>query len=239
MLANKSFITASVFWVSSLEELRLFTDFLFGIASRTIYQPYLNWLRRYACCKRGGIDPDANGNGIKPFAVNEMSMLAYYHVLHPDRFHLLPVVPQQEFIMNRYTCNMSEFGPGGREVGPETFDGVWDPNSWGQKLGGTSHGRGRDKGFRDSSHIIGQALGTTGCNITMECSPQTNQDVEYDSGIPYYVTNVNESKCLTAPYVRCYGGDYSRLWNLHVHSKHTNSYRSLPCDCSKEWRQPY
>jgi len=233
LLANKSFITASVFWISSLKALQHFTDFLYAIASKTEYQSYLNWMRRYGCCKRGGIDPDENGNGIRPFAINEMSMLAYYHHLYPSQFILLQIVPHQEFILNRYVCNMSEFGPGGKSVGPETNEGIWDPNSWGQRLGGTSHGRGRDKGFRDGSHIIGQAIGTTGCNISMECSPQSNTDIEYGN-VPYYVTNTKNMKCLTAPYVVCTGGRLTRLWNLHVHSKHTHSYRSHPCHCNNK-----
>lgn len=102
-----------------------------GIAAiKAEYNAYLVWLRPYACCKQGGIAPDENGNGIKPFAVNEMSMLAYYHKLYPKEFQLFPVVPQQTFVMNRYTCNMSEFGPGGRESGPSTGSGIWDPSSY-------------------------------------------------------------------------------------------------------------
>ncbi len=81
------------------------------------------------------MDPDKNGIGIKPFAVNEMSMLAYYHELYPHEFHLLPVVAAYPYVLNKYVCNMSDFGPGGKEVGPPTGHGVWDPNSWGQFMG--------------------------------------------------------------------------------------------------------
>ncbi len=48
---------------------------------------------------------------------------------------------------------MSDFAPNGREVGPDTGGGIWDPNSWGQLIGGTHSKRGRDKGFSDASHI--------------------------------------------------------------------------------------
>lgn len=51
---------------------------------------------------------------------------------------------------------MSSFGPGGSEVGPETGLGIWDANSWGQHIGGTSHAKGRDIGFSDPTHISGQ-----------------------------------------------------------------------------------
>jgi hypothetical protein len=234
LFANKVFITASVFWIADLPSIQKFNHFLYEVALRnTTYTAYLRWIRRYACCKRGGIDPDANGNGIKPFAVNEMSMLGYYHVLYPDDFKAFPVVPQQPFNLNKHVVNMSDYGPGGRQVGDPTANAIWDPNSWGQYHGGTSHKRGRDKGFKDPDHVVGQAIRTTGCNITMECSPQANEDISYPlNNTPFYVTNKWVQRCLTAPYVICNGGSFTRLWNLHVHSKHTHHYMSQACDCS-------
>jgi hypothetical protein len=133
--ANKSFITASVFWISSLKAMQNFNNFLIdlGMNKDGLWKDYLTWLRPYGCCKHGGIDQDKDGNGIKPFAVNEMSMLAYYKSIEPNFFNL-PVVPKYDYYLNRYICNMSEFGPNGREVGPATGDGIWDPNSWVYKL---------------------------------------------------------------------------------------------------------
>jgi hypothetical protein len=61
-------------------------------------------------------DSDAEGNGLKPFAINEMSMLAFYHEIEPNELKLLPVVPAHNYILNKYVCNMSMFGPGGPEV---------------------------------------------------------------------------------------------------------------------------
>lgn len=61
-------------------------------------------------------DSDAAGNGLKPFAINEMSMLAYYHEIEPQELKLLPVVPAHDYILNKYVCNMSMFGPGGPEA---------------------------------------------------------------------------------------------------------------------------
>ena len=138
LTANKSMITASVFWVSSLYSLTLFNDYLLKMVQNTdnIYQEYLWWLRRYACCRKGGIDPDAHGNGIKPFAINEMTMLANYHRIQPDQLPLLPVAPAYDgYIQRRPFCNVSQFAPGGKDVGPSTGHGVWDPNSWGQNIG--------------------------------------------------------------------------------------------------------
>jgi hypothetical protein len=104
---------------------------------------YLVWLRKYACCKPGGLDPDENGNGIKPFAVNEMSMLGYYHHLHATEFKLLPVVPNSPlYFRNRHVCDIASFSPDGYSVGPATGHGIWDSNSWGQFIGGTSVKKG-------------------------------------------------------------------------------------------------
>ncbi len=92
-----------------------------GIASnRTKNLQYLEWLRYFACCKHGGINPDASGRGIKPFAVNEMSMLAYYHEIAPKEMMLFPVVPQFNYNLNKWVTNMSEYAPYGREAGPNT-----------------------------------------------------------------------------------------------------------------------
>ena len=129
--SSKTFITASVLWIASLAALKTFNDFLMDLATpeKGVWRSYLNWLRPHACCKHGGVDPDANGQGIKPFAINEMSMLAYYHHIRPENFFLFPVVPKYEYYLNRHVCNMSEFGPEGREVGPPTGEGIWDPVS--------------------------------------------------------------------------------------------------------------
>lgn len=124
--ANKSFITASVLWVANLKALQKFNDFMLGLAHNTNggMDNYLKWLRFFACCKPGGIAPDAEGKGIKPHAVNEMSMLAYYHEIEPLEFQLLPVVPAFDFVLNRYVINMSKFSPLGTEVGPATGHGI-------------------------------------------------------------------------------------------------------------------
>ncbi len=265
--AELSFITASVFWIANLESLLSFNDLLLRLGDRgpddTIsqtgaFKQYLLWLRPFACCKRGGIDQDSEGNGIKPFAVNEMSMLAYYHHLHPTVFKLFPVVPTYEYYSNRYVCNMSEFGPNGHSVGAPTGDGVWDPNSWGQYLGGTHYKKGRDKKFTDPSHVIGQAIRVNpSCVAEMLCANESYSAtfgpfIDYSThksssndmsgvgdvrGIKRGQTEEVEKKCFTAPFARC-GLDNERvwtpLWNLHVHSKHTHNFRSLPCQCQSQ-----
>lgn len=166
-----TFITASVFWVAKLEYLVEFNDYLLALGhnTNTTRDSYLNWLRPYAK-KKGGAYADENGDGIKPFAINEMSMLAYYHLVHPLNLKLLPVVPAHSYLLNKYVCNMSLFGPEGTRVGAPTGHGIWDANSWGQYMGGTSSKKGRDKGFTDASHVSGQAIRMSRCRAQMICA---------------------------------------------------------------------
>uniref|UniRef100_A0A7S3HGP5 Uncharacterized protein n=1 Tax=Spumella elongata TaxID=89044 RepID=A0A7S3HGP5_9STRA len=265
--AHVSFITASVMWISSFDALYEFNNFLLalGVNSDAQWDNYLTWLRPYGCCKAGGIAPDKDGNGIKPFAVNEMSMLAYYHEIKPIQFKIFPVVPAYPYMLNRHVINMSHFGPGGEQVGPATGHGVWDPNSWGQLIGGTATKRGRDKGFTDSSHIAGQATRMNQCKLEMLCGNQTispyaeppvlssgstissiggSDSSNITSVVDIHTLSASdkvawqwwldhqETQCYTAPFVRC--GDspiWTPLWNLHVHSKHTQDYKSVACPC--------
>jgi hypothetical protein len=218
LTSHKVFVTASVFWINNLQALQRFNDYLLALAKNTNNQwkGYLTWIRPYGCCKAGGVDPDENGQGIKPFAINEMSMLGHYHHILPNELKLFPLLPSHNFIKNKHICNLTSFAVGGEEVGPATGSGVWDPNSWGQYLGGTSRHHGNDRKFTDSSHVIGQAIRVSGCFVKMLC----RQD------------GPSSSNCVTAPNVKC-GDDrnWTPLWNLHVHSKNTKEFMSQSCSC--------
>ena len=82
LTARKTFITASVFWVHNLRSLRHFNDYLYGIGSNTTGQwsEYSAYMKLHHGGKKGGVDPDENGVGIKPYAINEMSMMGFYKV---------------------------------------------------------------------------------------------------------------------------------------------------------------
>jgi len=53
--AKKSFITASVLWIGSLQAIVQFNDFLLGLGMQIdeSWKKYLKWLRQYACCRPG------------------------------------------------------------------------------------------------------------------------------------------------------------------------------------------
>eukprot|EP00605_Chrysophyceae_sp_TOSAG23-4_P001181 GSChrysophyteH1.ASY1.ANO1.1289.1 assembled CDS len=252
--SNKTFMTASVLWIRDLDAIRHFNDFLIALATnkmkdfidrKGLWDLYLHWIRPYSCCKHGGVKQDVNGNGIKPFAINEMSLMAFYHELYPSRFQLLPVIPSYDYPLNRHITNITEHSPAGRESGPDTRGGIWDPNSWGQYLGGTSSKNGRDKGFTDSSHIAGLAIRIGKCRPHMICGKQGIHMLPDKRKVQGNETTA-ALECYTAPHVRCgsmddeeaayskgakRGDEWVPLWNLHVHSKHTENYVSMPCEC--------
>eukprot|EP00607_Mallomonas_marina_P000363 CAMPEP_0182434778 /NCGR_PEP_ID=MMETSP1167-20130531/71733_1 /TAXON_ID=2988 /ORGANISM="Mallomonas Sp, Strain CCMP3275" /LENGTH=243 /DNA_ID=CAMNT_0024625025 /DNA_START=453 /DNA_END=1184 /DNA_ORIENTATION=+ len=212
---NFMYVTASVFWVATVKALTHLTEYLTSLGKRdSMWIDYVNHLRRIpGSAKGGGLEQDANGRGgIKPAFVNEMSMLSFYATVEKHRLQMLPIMPST-YTMEDRGFNKSDFAHGGDLVGGSTGDGIYDPNSWGQYLGGT--GTGRPQGFIDTSHIIGNALKWHACTVRMLCDVRV---------------------CETAPYVRCgyspTAADWTPLYNLHVHSKRTSVYLSEPCPCN-------
>ena len=129
-------------------------------------------------------------------------MLAYYHHMEPAEFALFPVVPAHPYVLNKYICNLTDFSPDGREIPGPTGKGIWDPNSYGQFLGGTSLRRGRDKGFTDASHIAGQAMRTNGCKPKMVCSNITIEFPASISGVVGVSAGNRRWVLLSSPLVR-------------------------------------
>lgn len=227
-----TFVTASVMWVPSLSTLQKFNSFLLALGTNEdgVWNAYLKWLRPLACCVRGGLDPDKDNMGIKPFAVNEMSMMAFYHFSHPTDFTFFPVVPSYNYVKWNHHTNIVDFSPHGQRVGPPTGQGIWDPGSWGQQLGGTYARHGRDIGFVDSSHIVGQAIHSNACKTIMLCSNVSHSN---PASVDLNLTTPAYPSCYTAPYVRCLNSSsWTPLWNLHVHSKLTAWYNSKICPCT-------
>ena len=247
--SNLALLTASVLWVSNLASLVKLNDFLLSIASSDSKKrkEYFKWLRNYECCVIGGVDPDENGNGIKPYGVNEMSMLGYYHLLHPTEFLLLPVLPKHDYHLSQHGSNLTLFAIGGGKVGPGTgVGGIWDGASYGQKLG---------SGYSEKKHIVGQAINSNKCKPVMLCSevstalplsiqPQTAATAtavtptEQNGTAPIIIPDNKivqtgySNFCYTGPYVRC-GDDknYTKIHNLHVHSKEVGKFKSVQCEC--------
>ena len=136
-------------------------------------------------------------------------------------------------------------------LNPISIFSTFDPGSYGQALGGTHRKRGRDKGFLDTSHIVGQSKLLSNCIAEMLCmnvSRPTRTQLLDGASVPIGTTSgtgggtgtigqidshshgVNH--CFTAPFVRC-GIDlqYTPLINLHIHSKNVDRFVSMRCPC--------
>jgi len=236
-----------------LEEKRYSSSFydksVTGSKKRNIFDTYIETLgRRCGCCRNNGTFPDKKNEmkTLKPHFVNEMSMMSFYRQMHPDRIHYLPVLPPAKFITNRWIGDMGKWAsPHGSMIAGPTLDGVWDPNSWGQRLGGTDRGKD-DTGFTDPAHIIAQGIMVTNCRVRMRCSNRMskkwmNSDPAETGAIQASTfvddaTGQTNTTCWTQPLVSC--GDENRgkwwpIWNLHVHSKLSSQFVSKHCRCER------
>lgn len=75
-------------WIYSEEAIVHFNDYLIALGTNTdsTWTDYCNYLKKSSKGKIGGKVPDKNGIGIRPYAINEMSMMAYYKRIYPKRF---------------------------------------------------------------------------------------------------------------------------------------------------------
>jgi hypothetical protein len=142
-------------------------------------------------------------------------------------------VPLHPFLTNRYVCNMSDYGPMGRLAGAPTGEAIWDSGSWGQYLGGTTL-FGYYRNFTDPMHIIGQAIRMNpGMAISWQCVNRTIPPLRrsFLSSVAYK-KSANPSSCFTAPFVRFSStSQWTPIINLHIHSKLTDEFRSVFCEC--------
>jgi hypothetical protein len=253
-------MTASVFWVSKSVYLIQFNEFLLSIARNkptgNERDHYIDFLRPLFP-KTGGLFMDElTGMGVMLHSVNEMTMLAFYHKLHPTILRLLPVVPSltdYSFPVHRHFPDISSFAPndsleGGGGVGPATGSVIWDSGSYGQYLGGTNKMKGTDRRFTDPLHVAGHAIRVAWGQVAMFCHPFLSPDCDYHnnnihnnnnpaihspSPNPNTGDNNNKSTCrrYSAPFVRfSTGKKWIPLMNLHIHSKLTEEFKSVSCD---------
>eukprot|EP01033_Poteriospumella_lacustris_P003413 gene3413-2524_t len=217
-----------------------------------ICMQYAAWLRRYSCCRRDGLFPDENGNGLRPFSINEMTMLAHYEHLFPTKMINLPMIPYHEDTPRRRPfSDVKVYARGGSQVGTWTSDWVWDGGSWGQYLGGTHKKRGTDLRFIDPSHVQGQAIIQADCLPKMVCdtilyevqhhpacrnlTTVQQQRAMSKTKQQYYGFSTVE-QCYTVPIISCNNVADTRkqfpIFNLHVHSKLTSKFVARPCACA-------
>ena len=91
---------------------------------------------------------DKNGMGLKPFAINEMSLMAYFHELFPQSFNLLAVVPSYPYLKNKHIIDVGQYSVEGANQAGQRYGWYLGPKQLGQYIGGTSNKNGRDKVYR-------------------------------------------------------------------------------------------
>lgn len=207
---NKFSVTASVFWISKLSALTQFTDFLMSVVSKgeewTLLGDFVKQFRILFHHRTGNI---------RPAGITEMTMLAFFASKENTSLEMLPTIPKTV---------------------PNPFGtAIWDPGSWGQHIGGTlKKGKEGAPGFIDMTHFVGHIIARGNCTIKMLCDAFTKPNVS------------ERLHCSTAPFVRCgvwnkasgnlppQDGSYiwRPLYNLHVHSKKTSKFLSVPCPCN-------
>jgi len=226
------FVTASVLWVPRLETLTMLNDYLIDLAlgdRNGTWKGYIQYLRVNNCIttRSNGIEGHT-GSAVKPFCVNEMSMLAYFDYLFPGNFSYLPLMPTLDFKPAQQ--QRADYALGGSKTRGPIGVGIWDSGSWGQHLGGTHGKHGRDAGrFVDMGHVISVALTQFQCVVHMLCGNRTVLEGRMYNGEPM---PDDYKYCFTAPFVRCQSSaQWTPLWNLHVHSKNNHKYMSELCQC--------
>ncbi len=243
------FITASLLWVPSVSVLKSFNNFIIKLVqnkenqdSNNLWTEYMKFL-----LSRGGKKKDGT---VSMYAINEMSMMAFYRETHMDRFLLFPVIPHYQFPIHKFFANLNLYVPNKGISLDFLGTGLFDAGSYGQYLDGTH--LLLKPGFSDGNHIAGLAMRVTNglCTVKMLCT--NTFDYSLGSAIkkyPYQIADgkkvVDYNSCHTAPFVKCYNSSvelenekdipkdegYFPLWNLHVHSKRTNRFVSQYCAC--------
>ena len=101
---DETLLDATIMWIGNSDALRKLTTSISQLIAgeNNVYGDYLKWVRPYGCCKKNGIDPDSEGYGIQPFAININSYLAFYRFTYPFELLLFPPAASNEYQFNRY-----------------------------------------------------------------------------------------------------------------------------------------
>ena len=231
----KLFTTASMFIINDIHSLRKLLDFFIRLSEShqlvdydkrmyflnnhtdSYWFDYLKWLRKLTCCvKSSKYLPDKNGLGLKPFAINEMSMLTYFGIKYHQDLHYLPILPKRLGQIPNYRYELKSFEAGTNGLG---FSGLFDPGTYGMVIAGSPH---KKRGFVDDSHIASSLIVRGTCRATFQCIKATDS----------LLLNWNYSENVLVPIVSCQNDDYQKttlLYTMHIHSKATDLFTSKQC----------
>jgi len=230
----KLFTTASMFIINDINSLRKLVDFFIQLSeshqlvdynknmyflnnhTESDWFDYLKWLRKLTCCvKSSRYLPDKNGLGLKPYAINEMSILTYFGIKHRQDLHYLPILPKRLGQIPNYRYELRNF----EADTTFSFPGLFDPATYGMVISGSPH---KKKGFVDDSHIASSLIIRGTCRVNFQCIKATES-----------LLNWNYSDSVLVPIISCQNNDYQKttlLYTMHIHSKDkTDLYTSKQC----------
>lgn len=100
---HKRFLSATTMYIGSRAALRKMNSFFTSLVSNSssssgaaVLTGYATWLRTFSCCRpvsQGGMLSHNGVDGVRPWAVNDMTMLAYYRMKHHGEIKLFPILP--------------------------------------------------------------------------------------------------------------------------------------------------
>ena len=233
--STKLFTTASLFVINDINSLYKLLHFFITLADShqlvdynknmhfinnctdSPWFDYLKWLHKLSCCVKSKYLPDHRGLGIKPYAINEMSILTYFGIRNLHDLHYLPILPSRKGSIpsKTYRYDLRVY-----EDFNNVFKGVFDPATFGMVIAGSPH---KKKGFVDFSHIASGILLRGTCRATFQC-------VKVDESLMSGKWNLSEN--VIVPVILCQGNDYQEitlLHTMHVHSKNTENFLSNKC----------
>jgi hypothetical protein len=235
------FGTASALWIGSQEGIERMVKYLYDlmdVKGKLVKEWLTDHGMKYGRRKKGGLYPNRRGEGITSHYFNEMAMIGYYAFRDPVHMQWLAPLPPSDYPPKRRPAQF-DLNPwksagtrsaAGNHVGPPVMDVVWDPNSYGQFMGGTHRGH-RGAGFLEWDHLIGYAFVKNPCKARMVCSNATRT-----SELGHALLHPSLPGCWTQPMVTCGKDEPGSPWypiaNLHVHSKQIQNFVPKPCACN-------
>ena len=251
---HRRFLSASAMYVGSQAALHKMNAFFLSVAANkttTGLPQYAAWLRGFACCKpvaQGGLLSQDGVEGVRPWAVTDMTLLAFYRSHFHREVRLFPVLPaglpntttttSAADGTNSVASNGSSAYLGGKL--PAAVEHHHLPGSAihvyseggadaGPELGGLL-----DPANGWGLHLEGQAPNSSSSSLRA-----TDRHAVVEQAVGRFGCRVSfrcTSACVTAPFVTCTaaGGKETPLLALHLSSKTRDKaklFGSVPCAC--------
>ena len=257
---HRRFLSASAMYVGSQAALHKMNAFFLSVAANktsTGLSQYATWLRGFACCKpvaQGGLLSQDGVEGVRPWAVSDMTLLAFYRSHFHREVRLFPVLPAG---LPNTTSTTSVDGANLVPSNGSSSSSSSSSAYLGGKLpvavehhhlpgsaihvyseGGTDAGPELG-GLLDPANGWGLHLEGPAPNGSANSLRATDRHAVVEQAVGRFGCHVSfrcTSACVTAPFVACTaaGGRETPLLALHLSSKTRDKaklFGSVPCTC--------